>query len=177
MKKIDGLEIVEYKNRIANISVGASSLRNQGRKGLVEKTRKCLKKINLSKFNKYNFKKLLKIETKKMMKNAELKFGSARKSLNLFLLQCSLDRCLSYYYKLNKILDQMELPLDSYTIKHLKNEAKNKHKLPKWDGIIHLKEENNVIFQEFAKVLAEDKKIPRVYLDLIYWRKEIHELK
>ena len=137
MKKINGLDIKFYLNRVANISVTQSSLRNQGGKGLVKKTRNYfLKNQFLSKFNKHNFEILLDNQTRKLMKTIKLKFGAARKSLNIFLLQSSLDRYLSDCYRLEKILDKLELPLDSYTIKHLKIAAKGKeHKLPKWQSI------------------------------------------
>ena len=176
MKKINGLEVNIYKKRIVNISVSTSSLRNQGGKGLIKKTRKLLIKTDLAKFCKgeNKFKNYLENETKRLTNNAKIRFGAARKSLNIFLLQSSLDRVLSKYYNLGKILKYLELPLDSYTIKHLKKEAKKrKYKLPRWDGIRNLEEKSNALLQQFALKLAKEKRIPRAYLDLIYWRKDI----
>ena len=169
MKRIDGLAVNKYKKRIVNISISQSSLRNQGKKDLIKKTREFLNKINLYKFNKNksHFKINLKKETKKLMKKTKLKFGAARKSLNIFLLQCSLDRVLSSFYKVGRILNYLELPLDSYTAKHLK--GKNE-KLPRWNGVKNLKEKENLEFQNFAGKLAKIKNIPRAYLDLEYWR-------
>ena len=158
MKKINGLDIKDYLNRVVNISVTPSSLRNQGREGLVKKTRNYfLNNNDLSKFNRNNFEKVLDKKTKEQMNSANIKFGAARKSFNIFLIQSSLDRCLSKYYRLEKNLDNLELPLDSYTIKHLKKAAKNKnHKLPKWKSIKKLNKKGNKKFQQFAKRLAKE---------------------
>ncbi len=177
MKKINGLDIKIYLNRVANISVTPSSLRNQGGKGLVKKTRNYfLNNSLLSKFDKNNFEILLDKQTKKLINVTKLRFGAARKSLNIFLLQSSLDRCLSKYYGLEKILDKLELPLDSFTIKHLKEAAKNKkHLLPKWQSIKKLNKRYNKKFQQFAEIVAQGERIPRAYLDLLYWRKQIEK--
>lgn len=173
MKKINGLKLEIYKNRLVNVSVGSSSLRNQGQKGIIKKTRKFLNKLNLLNItrNRNSFKTNLDIETKKLTKKSGVKFGAARKSLNIFLLQCSLDRVISSFYKFQRILDCLEPPLDSHTVKHLKSESKrNGIILPRWKGVKYLKGDENFEFQHFAEKIAKRKNIPRAYLDLIYWR-------
>jgi len=90
------MEITEnqYKNRIAEISVGASSLRGHPA-GTIELVRKQLRRINPMDFNVATFNEFLKVLNKKTnlikrkiqtIDKDALYWGSARKSINIFLM-------------------------------------------------------------------------------------------
>jgi len=76
---------------------------------------------------------------------------------------------LNKQYSFNKIVKYLEVPLDSCTIKGIREDCKS-DSIPRWKGIKYLKPEDNKIFQNLAKDIAKRKGIARIHLDLIYWR-------
>ena len=167
------------QKRIATLSVGASTARNMGKKGLVDRARKYLERLNLKQLSKIKseeeFKnyldekiKELENEIKLYIKEGGKPFGPARKFLNIFLREVLYNRFMCAEYNLFHLEKWLEIPLDSYVVSSLKEKNKG---LPEWSGVIHLTKEKNEIYQNFAKELAEEKyKTFRVHLDLMYWR-------
>lgn len=182
--------IDKIQERVANACIGNSTLRNQGAKGVAEKTRKFLKDINLNKFSKIKNSKgfnnklnTLTSQLKNKLPKDAKNWGTARKALNVFLLEVTFNIKLSKKYKLEKIIDFLEVPLDSYVYNGLKKEFESKKiktylkKFPSRPGIKNLKKPVSDKLQRFALEVAKHKqkklqeKFPRAYLDLFYWKR------
>lgn len=114
-----------------------------------------------------------------------VKWGTARKCINLFLRNLVNYGMLWQYLDISEkefanegVISKLELPLDSYAIKGLKS-AIQKSKLPfeKTDhdalngfSIIHLTPDRSRTLQSMAKVVAKQKNICPVELDILFWR-------
>ena len=167
--------ILLIQRKIAPGSIGPSTLRGMGPKGTIEKTRMYLCKIDLHDFKVRSgkgFNRVLDRYTshlkRKLPKGARY-FGSARKSLNIFLRSVNYNRFLCDHYNLYGLEPWLELPLDSHVAKGLKLEPEGK-RLSRWTGVIHLKPAVNAEYQLVAKEVAARLGIHRVHLDLMYWR-------
>jgi len=165
------------QKRLAEISVSAPSLRNQGNPGLISSSRLFCSRIPLKEFNvssEKQYNKILDKFTNKLMKefphDCRNNWGAARKTLNLFLREVMYNTDLSRQFKL-KVIQFLEIPLDSYTAVNLYKHAKGNN-LPRWISIKSLTKEISGEYQEVANQIALELKIPRIHLDLLYWRKK-----
>lgn len=177
MNNHQGLDISFYQKRVVDVSIASSTMRNQG-KGVIQEARTFLKNLSLEKFavaTKAEFLALLDEETERLKatlpENARGQWGTARKALNIFLLQASLDHCLSRHYDLQKILPFLEIPLDSYTTKHIRSLSSSK--LPRWPGVKNLKLAESNRYQDEATKIAEGRRTYSALLDLEFWRTEV----
>jgi hypothetical protein len=93
-------------------------------------------------------------------------WGTARKALNVFLVQVFMNKYLAKQYGLSKFSDIPETPLDSQATKKLRKIA-GRGKLPRWDGIKRLKPEVSQRYQIFAADYAKQQGIPRSCLERI----------
>jgi hypothetical protein len=164
----------------ASSAVGSSTLRG-GVKGTVEQARKSLMTIEIGKYSsasaEHQFLTLLEKDTKKIMKSFPLgareNWGAARKVINIFLRNLTYNKYTCEACKLVHIEKWLEVPLDSYVAKGLRNtqtETGLAPKLPRWHGIKRLKKENSNNYQVVASKIAEKKGINKVDLDICYWR-------
>jgi len=177
-RKIKKTEFINYmKEYLANVAIGASTLRNQGAPKVAKKAREFLMNRDLSVLRKIKpsqYPKLLERWTKQLMtsfpKGAKKNWGAARKALNLFFNQVFMNKYLGKEYGVAKFGDVFETPLDSQARKFLQEKA-GKGKLCAWHTIKGLKPEQSACYQEFASVFAKKKGIPRVCLDIMIWRK------
>ena len=167
------------RERIAKISIGPSTLRNQGGKGVIHIAQEFLFDLDLRKLSDIRsdkkFKRWLEKKTRCLMerfpRGARRNWGAARKALNIFLEAAFYNRFLAKEYKLYKLERFLEVPLDRYVVREgLEKEAKCK-KLPKWTGIKCLTSKNSKVYQQYASELASRKGIARIYLDLEFWRR------
>ena len=166
------------QKRTAYLSISRSALRNQGAKGLVKVSREFAAEVNLKimaeKWNKKRYSPYLDQMTELLMrrypKDARTNFGAARKALNLFFRDTVYNRVFTTAFGLSTSkshLSQLELPLDSYTIKGL---AKSFPELKReWSGIKYLKPGLSEIFQQKAAQIAARNGLVRVELDVFYW--------
>lgn len=152
--------INKLQRRIAQISVGASALRNQGAKGLIEICRDFFEKdIDLNEFRSElespNFKEYLDRNTKELLnrfpENGK-SWGAARKGLNLFFREVVYNFYLSNFLEIpadregnKRILTFLEVPLDKDVATGLIDKYP---KLPKWKSIRTLSEEE-CIFRSY----------------------------
>lgn len=187
----------KMQDRLAEISVSGSTLRNQGAARMVATAREFLKQIDLQAFkeciaDKQSFNQFLDNRTEDLVTefkklegfkpNEGKGFGAARKSLNLFFREVVYNTFLAERLNLpmnlehyNQAIQFLEIPLDKDAAdgiyekcKLYKIEAKG---LPeKWPRIIHLTPEISKTFQEAALEIAKKEKTARVHLDLIFWR-------
>lgn len=163
------------QNRVAEIAVNASTLRNQGGPGLIQAARNYFKELALEKFHVKNetvFIENLNSTTETLRKlfppNAQ-HWGAARKAINLFLRDAFYNRYLHEYYKLKPIESWLEAPLDRYVATGLCKTPYGKC-LPKWEAIKALTAVQSKKFQEVARLFAQEKGIARVHIDLLFWR-------
>ena len=176
--------INKMQRRIAQISVGASTLRNQGAKGIIEICRNYFENsIELKEFKKElkskNYKKYLDRNTMELLdrfpKNGK-SWGAARKGLNLFFREVVYNFYLANHLEISaveeenrKILTRLEVPLDKDVATGLIDKFPE---LPKWKSIRKLTEKESQIYQETAFKYAEKLQLPRIHLDLEFWRRE-----
>ena len=155
------------QKRIANISVGSSTVRGQP-KGTV----KIQEFSNMKEDNR--FQNLLDNHTLLLKEKLPSKsWGIARKVLNIFMFQASRDILLNRKYSLDGIISYLELPLDNPNAKRLVKFAKSKDIRLNWRNIYSLDAETNKQFQVFAKHYAHDTfQCDRCYLDVYWWRSE-----
>lgn len=185
----DQLFLKQIQNRIAEISVGPSSLRNQGKSGILKLSRTYFKGINLRLFflslrSERAYNNFLDKHTQLLKDQYKLRkdqgWGTARKALNLFFRDVIYNKYLTDYYlkatsnkQFHQMVGLLEVPLDKDVSSELRVDYK-KHfneSLPSWYGVKYLKQEESLYFQKAALDVAEHKNISRVHLDLEYWRK------
>lgn len=130
-------------------------------------------------------KKIIGRKERKIATGDTIKWGTARKCINLFLRNLVNHGMLWKDLELSESdfatdgpVSKLELPLDSYAIKGLKLAIQNS-KLPfeKTDhdalngfSIIHLTADRSRTLQSMAKVVAKQKNICPVELDILFWR-------
>jgi len=171
MNKIDFLETL--RQRTAVVAVGPSALRGQGA-GVLGATQKALKTIdllNISRDNETAFNHWLDEQTNVVLTALPIEnkpWGAARKSVNLFLRDLLYNRYLCEMYKMQEIGHWLEIPLDSAVARGLKRIAGH-GKLPAWPGLKNLRKDISAKFQDFADVLAKEKEMARVHLDIYLW--------
>jgi hypothetical protein len=175
----------DLQRRIAQVSVGASALRNQGGRGLLD-TCRCYfeSKIDLQVFalsmeDKQVFDDFLNRHTTALQKNFNLPFenwGAARKALNLFFRDTVYNKYFSDHFlatyspeTFEHLISVLEVPLDSYVADGIRENSTLTDLV--WPGIKHLTETISEIFQAEANKIANKKGIARVHLDLEYYRK------
>lgn len=168
------------QKRVANVAIGPTTLRNQGASGVTKKTREYFADLDLRRFkgiSEAEFTRQLNICTGELRRKLPKKakhWGTARKALNLFLMEAFYNRFLSKKYGLHSLEAYLEVPLDNQVVTGLK-ECAEKGALPRWKGIKGLENDDSDKFQCYAQKLTKDKKLgSRVYLDLILWRREKH---
>jgi hypothetical protein len=142
-------------------------------KGYLGNIRKFLKKIDLADIGKKDpaqFPQVLDDVTEKLrqhMPRYAPYWGTARKCLNLFFRDALYNFYIRKEYGLEKFEKYMEIPLDSFVGKELREEDKG---LPRWDAVIRLRPEVSARFQEVATKIAKREGTERVHLDVVYWR-------
>ncbi len=174
--------------RVAGAGITSSTTRGQGPSGTMDAAVKFLYSPKLiGAFNEANsvasFSDVLDDKTEELRKalpspctrkDGDINggyWGSARKFLNIFLLDCVLNRCLcDCYNNLITIEPWLEVPLDGYVGMGLTSEKENLDPicLLKWRTIIGLKKQDSDSFQCLAQRVANRMHIPRAHLDLLY---------
>lgn len=162
--------IIKYN---AQSSIGASTLRNQVKAGGISFCRDFCSKIDFDEFLyglQGDYDSYLNDRTKMLLNAAEpfnLKWGSARKILNIFHRRLSMDAYLMSENFDKNLLHKLELPIDSKSAKGVYSDSK----LPKnrWKSIIALTKNEHELLQKLAKSIANKKKVPLVFLDFKYW--------
>ncbi len=154
-------------------------MRNQGAPGAVKSARKYLRdRLDLGAFRGVSarrFSRLLDRHTEALRSalpaNAR-RWGLARKLLNLFLEEAFYNRFLTRRYRLARLARLFEIPLDSQVAQGLREESEG-HTLPEWPGVKWLRREQSTRYQEVSADVAARRGLPRVALDLVYWRREV----
>jgi len=176
----------KLQRRIAQLSVGASAIRNQGGSGLIETCRTYFEnQIDLKNFftsltKKDEYLKFLDNHTDEIVKLFPVgakSWGASRKGLNLFFRDVCYNKYFADKFQLptefkdnNEKLKYLEVPLDYDVATGLIQKIPDE--LPKWNGIKNLTKSDSIKYQDKADVLAQEKGIAKVHLDLWFWRKK-----
>jgi hypothetical protein len=160
---------------VANIAIGASTLRNQGAKKVIEVARQflagmdlnCLKGMKLADYPHWLDDATHTLQ-KRFPRGARTKWGAARKAINVFMCHAFMNRELSTEYGLIRLGEVMETPLDKLAAKKLCEWA-GRRELPPWRGVGCLTPEVSRAYQEFALTKAREKAVPRACLDVLLW--------
>jgi hypothetical protein len=141
------------------------------RKGDIVHVRKFLDGLDLRRFSDpKNFKRRLDRSTMALAKLLPKDlWGAARKFLNLYLRSVTYNFYLRRAYKLDRVEHLLELPMDSFTARALRERCERRA-LPRWKGVSHLTPDANAVYQSFASKVAAQEDIHRVHLDVFYWR-------
>lgn len=159
---------------IAVTTIGPSTLRNQGSKGVIRAAQQYLAVMNIRAFSveKENiYLRVLDDHTERLritLPKAAQNWGAARKALNLYLRDICYNRFLCERYNLSEKENWMEIPLDSFVASSLKKRA-GRGQLPCWPGLNGLTPEISFKFQKFAKHFAANEGISRIHLDMRLW--------
>lgn len=162
---------------VAVTTIGTSSLRNQGSKGVIKSARQYLASLEIESFctnSEINYLSVLNRETERLRRSlpkGAQNWGAARKALNLFMRHVFYNKFLHDKYRLCRFENWMEIPLDSLIARSLKRNGVRGH-LPGWPGLSKLTPEISSKFQDHAKIIANSKGISRVHLDMHLWTKE-----
>ncbi len=162
------------QDRVAEVAVGPSALRNQGSPGVVTEARRFLKSIKLSRFStksESGFQRSLDAATevlKRRLPERARHWGTARKAINLFLRDCLYHSYLSLENRLGRLEPWLEIPLDSQVAAGVLGNGQTS--LPRWPGIKHLTPEVSQLYQQAARQIASERGVHRVHLDLEWWR-------
>lgn len=101
------------------------------------------------------------------------KWGTARKAINVFMIQIFLNRFLAKEYDLEKLRDVLETPLDYYAAKGLRKWLRRLNltmEVPRWEGIKNLTAKASEKYQECASEVAKERHLSRAHMDMILWR-------
>lgn len=164
------------QGRTAELAIGASTLRNQGAKGVVKKARELLKRVDLKRYScksHARFRAQLDRDTLWVRRNlprGARHWGTARKALNIFLRDARYNSYLTKHFRLSHVEPWLELPLDSYTARGLRKEQEGVG-LPRWKGVKYLNDKDNRCYQEVAAQVAKRRRTEPIHLDIIYWRR------
>lgn len=174
------------QQRIADIAAGTSTLRGQvtGEGKIIAVQQFLGKQVNLRDFataDGSTFRKALDLTTDRLVSAVDgLKWGSARKSLNVFLRDCLYDRFITDRIDLQAGRPHMEIPLDGQVGKWLREQAEARRHPelpPRWNTIVGITSVQNEQYQRTAARVANEHPfelskigLERVDLDVLVWR-------
>ncbi len=168
------------KDNLAKRSVGASALRNQGRKGMIKAVHRFLGGIRprelLALRSERAFKRWLDDRTEELArevgKSHGLQWGSARKALNLWLRDLVYNHQFREAYGLGRLEPWLEVPLDSHTAKFI--HRRSIQPLPDWTAIKEVTPDFSTAYQLAARALVSSRELAYlahpVHLDLVAWQ-------
>ena len=168
------------QTRVAEVAIGASTLRNQGARGVVQSTREFLKRLDLRLFrvdNPQAYRARLEQATAELrmsLPGGTRHWGTARKALNIFLRNVLYHHYLRDECGFGRLEAWLEVPLDSNVANGLQREPRGD--LPaRWPSVKHLSLDVSNEYQGFAEHVAKHHGLVRVHLDLLYWRRNTSE--
>jgi len=169
--------IEKVRGHLAIASVGNTTLMMQSGKGRVSRSQQFLitkmQLDHISDLDESEFKEYLNKKTNALSKqllrpdNLQPNWGAARKVINIYLRQCSMNKDLNKYFSLNKVEPFLEVPLDNHVVKKI--DEKSKTKYSKTFRIKTLKKTENGKIQTLASNLASNESLHRYELDVLYW--------
>jgi len=160
------------QHQAARVSITASTTRGQGSTGVVEAGRDFMRGLRVSRFGTARpqlFQRTLDAETEELQASLPRRarsWGLARKLLNIFLRDCLYSGYLGREHDLERAEQYFEIPLDSITAKHIRDECPQ---LPPWPGVKHLTPDVSAAYQLAALLAAGRRGVARVHMDAYWW--------
>jgi hypothetical protein len=118
--------ISEHCRRLANTTIGATTLRKQGAVGVVAAARAFVARIDLSTVGGFltvdafaAYLDFLTDDLVKALPTADSSFGAACKAINLYLAEAYYHQFVCRAYGLDRVAPWMEVPLNSQTASFL----------------------------------------------------------
>jgi hypothetical protein len=173
MTKLPDDILAALQCRAARASLGASSMRGAGSRGVVGAGREFLSDLDLSRFStpsERQFGSALDRATEGLIRafpRSARHWGLARKGLNLFLRECLYTVYLRDAYNLGVAESLFEVPLDSFSGRALREASLQP--LPRWQTVRGLEKTVSDEFQRVAARLGRELGIARVHLDAVWW--------
>lgn len=165
--------LTALQHRAARVSIGPSSMRGAGSRGVVKAGRAFLCELQLSHFGtsrQSRFDRELDQATDGLLlafPRSARYWGLARKGLNIFLRECLYTVYLRDAYKLGEAEMFFEVPLDSFTGRELHKVSGGR--LPRWQTVRGLDRSVSNAFQQEAARVARERGFARVHLDAEWW--------
>ena len=159
--------------RAARGSLGPSSMRGRGNRGVVGPGREFLCALDLGKFGTANarqFRDELDKATDALVRafpKSARHWGLARKGLNIFLRECLYTVYLREAHGLVRAESHFEVPLDSLSGRAIWEGSKRT--VPRWRTVQGLDRPTSDLYQQAASQLAGPHKVARVHLDALWW--------
>jgi hypothetical protein len=178
----------KLQRRLAQTTIGAQALRNQGAPGMVRIARNFCEQIDVQNFfdalpNQTTYNTFLNNHTAQLQAaflQAEFpvdNFGAARKVLNLFVRELVYNGYFSSQYHLpteyaanNHAISNLEIPLDRDVANGIRDHFNGP--LPEFPGIRRLTPEVHRAYQQAAEQIASEDETARIHLDMRYYRAE-----
>jgi hypothetical protein len=166
------------KRFCADIVYSQSAFRNQGAPGIKQAVLAYIEGLDLSPLksippDEYN--RWLDERTEELrlsLPEGAKNWGTARKGINIFMVQVFLNRYLSQEYAIDRLKDVLETPLDSYAATNLIRFAKEDgHNLPDWGSVKNLTKDDSDKYQWYAAKFATKMAVSRACLDILLWKK------
>ena len=173
MTKLPRGVLTALQHRAARVSIGPSSMRGRGSRGVVTAGRTFLCGLELRRFGTSNpsrFAAELDRATNALVRQVPRSarhWGLARKGLNIFLRECLYTVYLRDAHGLARAERFLEVPLDSLTGRELHKASEGR--LPRWRTVRGLDRTTSDAFQEEALRVAAKRGIARVHLDAEWW--------
>ena len=161
--------------RTAELSVGPSTVRGAGARGVVRAAQEALKHVRLRRFStssRAKFLAELEAQTERIrgaLPRGARHWGVARKVLNIFLRQAAHNVHLTTWFSLRKVERWLELPLDSHVAAGI-HDARRGRDLPAWRTIKGLTHDESDLFQAAARRIAAEKGVLPIHLEYQWWR-------
>jgi hypothetical protein len=168
--------LAELQRYIAKMGTTASSLRNQGGRGLVSAAIAFLASLDLTQLANQTpttYPQWLDAQTNSLVGQFPVTglWGGARKVINIFMVMASLNVFLRPAYGLDRFENVLEVPLDNTVVKKLRKFGRTQKvfpraEFPKWESIKKLDPTNSAKHQQIADVMSAQRGIPRGRLDV-----------
>jgi hypothetical protein len=169
------IKLCDVQRRLANICIGTSTVRGQpsGTKKIIIDYLRSINLAMLANINEKTYAAFLDRHTKVLKRRIpSCSWGIARKCLNIFLMEASINCFLVKAYHTSDAVPYLELPLDNPNAKRLIKKAKKEDQLDLrhcWTSIQYLTPENSAKLQEQAQKSAKKEECERGYLDILWW--------
>ena len=159
-------------------AIGPSTLRNQGAPGATKAARDFLAPLHLSELKELDtqaYSETLDCWTNQLIEElppGAQRWGTARKALNVFMLEVFFNRFTAREYNMDRLKDVLETPLDCKAMKSLRAFAHQQGlEVPRAVAMRNLDPEKSEQYQKIASQMASDKGLNRSTLDLELWER------
>jgi hypothetical protein len=155
------------RHHIAFSSVGPTTLRKMVGKGKRKRICNCLTEIDLSVLQHRKLAAVIDGWTQELRQKVHIKWGPARKAINLYLRDISYNFMARRKYRAEKFEKQLEIPLDNKIMSKIRSKTGSRRlRRSSVKGLTCCLSND---YQQEAQKIADKKKMLRVDLDALWW--------